>query len=584
MPNTYYIDANRGRDTNSGLSKDSAWQSLEAIRAKLLTGSVGPGDKFLFEANSHFYPKRYLRIGSGVEPSTYINGNSSNPILFGKYDYNVKTNKKPKFTLNHTPKSSDWQWDATKNLWYWTYPQAYESNTLTWGHYPRVTINGKLCQVVRFESATFTRGVDPAGNLQVSVSQTTTPGRLYIWTPNASSNPSTNPTNVYGEGNIIAAGTGLAIFQFNRCGSYVNIKNLVSTESGTLASPYNDASGTADIETFIVQDCESYDSGTFVVSGMVDNGKNINNLKLINNKIVRCVGGSFQGGSKNLLIKGNYLEGMNLGRSDGGGFYLTGAHTGFGGLIEDNTIVDAKYETGGCTTDGCAIYVETGTIGITVRRNVVANSPLALQDNSGKSSNMWHSNLIINCDKIITITDQGSLATTLTKTRFYHNTGINIGMNVNYPGMPTARFAAIACRKGSSRPASNYEYDIKNNIILGSGVAATQGYGILIEPGAVFTQATNLISGFSVVKADEYSFANAITPPGTIMTNPNLLGSGRLSAGSSAIGVGTDTGLLLSDMDNSLFKVSAPNKPSIGCFEFYPLNELLYGYGSTVMN
>jgi hypothetical protein len=578
---TYYIDVNRGSDSNSGLTKDLAWKSLEAIRTKLLTGTVAAGDSFLFEAESHFYPTRYLRIGSGLEPVTYINGTNGNPITFDKYDYSVATDKKPTFTLNHRPVSSDWQWDASKGLWYWTYPQAYESNSLTWGAYPRVTIGGQLCQVVRFESATFIRGNDPAGPLEVCAWQVSTPGRLYVWTPNASSNPITNPSNVYGD-TIVAAGTGLAIFQFNRCGSYVKVHNLVAKESGVLVSPYNDSSGATDVISMTVENCEAYDCGSFIVANAVDSVKNIDGLKILNNKVYRCVGGAFMGGSKNLLIKGNHLEGMNLGRSDGGGFYITGAYSGYGGYIEDNTITDARYETGGCITDGCAIYLEAGSIGITVRRNAIYNCPVAVQDNSGKGSHLWHSNLIYNCDKVALISDQMGLATSPITVKFYNNTCFNITLNSLYPPMPTARFAAISCRR-SSQPAANYTYDFKNNIIVGSGTtSSTAGFGFLIESGTTFTCTTNQVVGFSVVKADEYSFANPTTPATTVTTNPNLKPNGRLPINSTAINAGTNTTLSLSDKDNSLFKVAYPSVPSIGCYEYYPLNNGYSGYTGVV--
>ena len=570
----YYIDDKRGLDTNTGLSKQSPWRSLEAVRAKLLTGTVQPGDMFLFEAQSEFKPARYLRVGSGFEPATYINGTSNNPIIFGKYDYGVRTNKKPTFELNYRPKVSDWQWDATKNLWYWVHPQMYETNNLTWGHYPMVMVGDKLCQVTKFESATFVRGYDPATYHEVAVWQLSAPGRLYMWTPNASSDPATNPSSVYGD-TIVACSNATAIFQFNRCGSYVKVDNLVAKRSGLLVSPYNDSSGSGDILSFTVQNSESYDCGSLTITGMVDSVKNIDGFKVLNNKAYRCVGGAFFGGSKNLLIKGNYFEGVNLGRSDGGGCYVTGSYSGYGGYIEDNVILDARYETGGCTTDGCGIYLETGTIGVTVRRNTVANSPLAFQDNTGKSSNFWYSNLVLNCDKIINITDQESLATSLVTIKFYHNTAINVAMNAVYSGMPTARFAGISHRKGPTQPAANYALDLKNNILIGSGTASASGFGLLIESGIALTATNNIITGFSAVKADEYSFGNVTTPATTITINPNLLPTGRLSAGSPAISAGVNTGLMLSDRDNSLFKIASPYNPSIGCFEYYPANNLI---------
>lgn len=512
-----------------------------------------------------------MRIGSGLEPVTYINGTQGSRITFDKYDFSAasSSSQRPEFQLFHVAKSSDWVWDAAKNLWYWPYPQAYEVNNLTWGAYPRVTIDGQLCQVVRFESATFIRGNEPSGPLEVCAWQVSTPGRLYLWTPNASSDPSTNPTAYYGS-RIFASSTSVAIFQFNRCGSYVDFKNLSARNSGALVSPYNDSSSAGDITSFAVQYCHVSDCGTMVVSNMVDSTKNIDGLTIANNTAENLVGGAFMGGAKNLLIKGNTIKGVNLGRSDGGAFYLVGSYPGMGGIVEDNVISDARYETGGCLSDGCAIYAEAGSLNLVIRRNEIFNSPLAMQDNSGRN-NTWYANYIHDCDKGITITDQSNLASTPSNIKVYQNTFQNIGMNKLYKAMPAARFAAIACRKGTPA-ASNYTWEFVNNVLLGDHTSLTSGYGLLVETGTNLVTLNNAVSGFGGgVKADEYSKANVTTPATTITQAPQLKSDGTLSAASPCRNAGNKHGNIWLDKNKCTYKMTINEAPSVGAFEYEPL-------------
>lgn len=574
----YYIDANRGSDSNSGLSKNAAWKSLEAIRTKLLATPASPGDNFLFESSSVFTPDRYLRLGASTETNLYTNGDVGNLITFDKYDFSSQYSGKPQFTLTKSPKLFDWVWDSSVNMWYWPCPQDYGSAVVTWGFYPYVTMFGTMCAVVRFQSSTFTRGEWPKSPYEVATWMVSNPGRLYMWTPNATSNPSTNPTAVYGPDAIKASSSAQSVFQFNRCGSYVAVKNMNLVNSGCLAAIYQDSSGSGDVMNFTVDSCGAYNSGNLCATNLVDSGKNSDGFSILNCYGEKLVAGMFIGVSKNIVIRGNTVKGCNYGRSDGGAFYISGTYAGYGGVVEDNIISDARYETGGCTSDGCAVYLETGTYGMTVRRNEVYDSPVAFQDNTGRNTSLWHSNYVHDCDKAMIITDQGSLATTGTHSvvKVYNNTFANIGMNKQYPTMPSYKFGAIACRKGNTPLAAYYEWDFRNNIITGSGTSNTLGYGILQETGTALTFTNNLVTGFGGgVRADEYYFTNVSTPATTITSDPMLNVDGKPVEGSPAISAGTKHGLILQDKVKSLFRVTSDTTPAIGAFEYNPFRDVV---------
>lgn len=142
----YYFDSVRGNNIFDGLTPDTAKRDLEGLRELLLANKGIPGTNFLFEAESTFTPSRYVRIGVGSEPATYINGTAINPIKFSSYSYDGTSTRKPHFQLIKTAVSSDWIWDDELKLWYWNSVEGYGSTTTTWGSYPLVLIDGEKLQ------------------------------------------------------------------------------------------------------------------------------------------------------------------------------------------------------------------------------------------------------------------------------------------------------------------------------------------------------------------------------------------------------------------------------------------------------
>lgn len=574
----YYIDANRGSDANNGTSKNTAWASLEAIRTKSLTGTIAAGDNFLFESSCQFTPTRYLRFGAGAEPNAYINGTAGNLITFDKYDYSSSYSGNPEFTQIYTPTNSDWVWDAANSLWYFVHPTEYGNTLLNFGQWPYVTVNGAIAKITRQATPTFKRGAWPFAYGEVATWYESNPGRLYVWTPSATSNPLTNPYNVYGPNAVKIASYSFGIFQFQRCGSYITVQNLTVRNGIQLAGVYNDASGFGEISNFTLNSCSSLSSSSLITLAMLDAINSANNITISNNYSEATPGGAIQGGAKILLIKNNTFAGSNYSRNDGGAIYAQGIPGG-STVIQDNIFSDCRYETSvssgpldgasSMNSDGCAIYLETGSHDVTVRRNKISNCPLAMQDNTGHTTNVWHSNWIDNCDKGITITDQGNVATVSSVTKVYNNTFSNMRMNSIYSTMPSARWAAIVCRKGTPA-AANYTYDFKNNIITGIGTSTTSGYGFLVEAGTSQTYSNNSVYGFNTVKADEYTYANVTTPATTITANPLVRTDGAVSLGSPCIKAGIATGLTLTDNENNLFGIT----PTVGAFEFNAFRDI----------
>jgi hypothetical protein len=79
----FYIDSNQGNDSNSGLSPQLAWQSLQKVGEVVLA----PGDKILLSMGCTFYGKLQLK-GGGSESDPVIvsaydsgNGNTSLPVI-----------------------------------------------------------------------------------------------------------------------------------------------------------------------------------------------------------------------------------------------------------------------------------------------------------------------------------------------------------------------------------------------------------------------------------------------------------------------------------------------------------------------
>jgi hypothetical protein len=552
----YFIDKNRGNDANTGVSKDLAWQTLEKFRAVASAGGIAAGSNVLLESSSVFAESRYLRFGTGT--SELLNGTAAARTTIGKYDYSSQYSGHPRVSYVVTPVSGDWTFDGTFGLWYINPPIHYANNNQQWGGHPRVTINGRLCPIVRYQSSSFTRGNLPAQDYEVFTYEATQPGRLYVYSP-----VGVNPSDYYGAGSIKASSTQRGVFSFSRCGSYLTIQDIELFESGKLATIYSDATSLGDIIGFQLLNNVGTRIGVLADFTSLDGAKKISQLDVSGNRIQSAAGYGFHlsGYFDVARIRSNWHSGGNLARSDGGAVYIQGdsAAAMTGVVVSDNYYEFMAANTKGSESDGCAIYCEVRSANVKIERNTIKDCHWALQDNSGRS-NTWVSNLAINCDKLIKISDANNLNAGGETTKVYGNTAILRG---NYWQTYGSVDYGVQAMKGPSVAAANYTFDLKNNVMMMEKADATRpnatAFGI--ESGATLIQSGNAFYGWDKLRTivggtTELGLSGAIT------SDPLLSSAYRPLPGSPLIGAGTHLGYVR-DLDGK----QRPNPPSIGAYD-----------------
>lgn len=555
MPD-YFIDTNRGNDSNAGTSKDAAWQTLEKFRATASAGGIAAGSNVLLESSSIFSETRYLRFGTGT--SELFNGAASARTTIGKYDYSSQYSGKPRLSWVVTPTASDWVFDATFGLWYISPAVQYGNANQQWGGHPRVTINGRLCTVVRYQSSSFTRGPLPSTDYEAFSYEASQPGRLYVYSP-----AGINPSDYYGAGAIKAASSSQGIFAFNRCGSYITIRDIELFASGKLVSIFSDGTSLGDISNFTLHGISGI--GVGVLAGFVATASSrlITGLEVSQCVVQDAAGYGFHlnGCFRDARISQNrHLRG-NLARTDGGAVYIQGAASG---LMERVLVSDNYYEgmaanSKGSESDGCAVYCEVRATGVTVAGNVVRDSYMAFQDNSG-ANNLWLSNLAANCDTLIKVSDADNLAQPGKTTRIINNTGLLRG---NYWQTYGPTDAGIKLMKGPGVAAANYTYEVRNNLLVLDKADQTRANSAAVqdEAGTTLTQSNNAIYGWDKQRT-RVGLTTELGLSGAITADPLLDANFRPLPGSPLIGAGTHLGYRR-DFDGK----QRPNPPSIGAFD-----------------
>ncbi len=107
---TFYVDAVNGRDSNSGTSPNSAWNSVDYVNEHLFK----PGDSILFHRGD-IYDTTLVASSSGTAnaPITYgAYGNGADPVFTGASDLSNATWKET------SPGSNVWTTSAPKEGWY----------------------------------------------------------------------------------------------------------------------------------------------------------------------------------------------------------------------------------------------------------------------------------------------------------------------------------------------------------------------------------------------------------------------------------------------------------------------------------
>lgn len=554
----YFIDNNRGNDSNNGLTKGTAWKTLEKFRSVAATGGIAPGSDVLLESSSIFNENRYLRFGTGT--SELLNGTVNARTTIGKYDYSSQYSGLPRVSWVITPQSSDWVFDPSFGLWYLPRTIQYSNNNQQWGGHPRVTINGRLCSIVRYQSGSFTRGNPPTEDYEVFVYEASQPGRLYLYSPT-----NINPSDYYGAESIKASPTQFGIFAFIRCGSYVTIKEIELYESGKLVSLYSDTTSIGDTVGFCLQNTVGTKIGVLADFTSINSGKLIRDLNVTNNQLVDVTGLGLHlsGYFNNALVSSNIHIGGNLGRTDGGAVYIQG---GVDGVMSNVVISDNYYErmnanVKGSESDGCAVYCEIRSNGVLITRNIVKDSYMAFQDNSGRN-NTWVSNVALNCDSFMKVTDADNLAVPGQRTRILNNTALLRG---NYWQSYSTRDYGMRLMNGPGVATSSYTFEVKNNVLVLDKTDSPRPNTTAIADvsGATLDQSNNAIYGWDNTRT-RVGLLTELGLPGVLRDNPLLASTGELKSVSPLIGAGTNLGIY-QDYNGNSFK----RKPSIGAFEYY---------------
>lgn len=553
----YFIDKNRGNDLNTGLSKDTAWKTLEKFRTEASAGTIAAGSSILLESSSIFNESRYLRFGTGI--SELFNGTENARISINKYDYSSQYSGNPQLNWQITPITTDWVFDASFGLWYIPRVTEYSNANQQWGGHPRVTINGKLCPIVRYESSTFSRGELPSEDYEVFVYETTQPGRLYIYSP-----VSINPSDYYGSGSIVACPTQFGIFAFFRCGSYITLEGLELKDSGKLVTLYSDSTSLNDLIGFKLINNFGSKIGVLGDFTAIDATKKIQNLEILNNRLIN-VGGlglHLSGYFNGVQIRNNYHSQGNLARTDGGAVYIqSGTTSAINGIVVANNYYEKmNANSKGSESDGCAVYCEVRADNVIVSQNVVRDSYMAFQDNSGKN-NLWVGNVALNCDSFIKVTDADDIATSGQRTRIINNTALLRG---NFWQTFSTRDYGVRLMNGPTVAASTYTYELKNNTFVMNKAdnVRTNTTAVADVSGATLEQSNNAVYGWDLIRT-RVGVTTELGLAGAITTNPFLTSGGQLYPNSPLIEMGSYLGSLQDNNNTTYWTI-----PSIGAFEY----------------
>lgn len=390
----FYIDANRGSDSNDGLSKSAAWASLSKITAQT---DAGPGDHFLLADDSRWTLDYDVGADQRVVPSTSWTGNRRHPVVIGKYSPSSQSvGNKPTVVFHHEVAANEWVYDASLNGWIWTGPTAHLNQLIllrlgdTWV----ANANDGGAAAVEGTSTGAVLSIDGRFNY---VSGNT---KFLLYAP-----AGTNPTTYYGKVIVSPEATGAIVLSsgrkcvtvrdihFEETGCGVSMYSNNSTEaryiaqglSGRITSSLvyvtGDTSGTLEA---IVEECEINDYGAIGIHAYSVSGAGIKSIEVRRNKL--------RGGGHNQSQAAIYMQVRNTARE---------------GIcrIWGNDISGYAWGTRDKGYDGCGIYAETGADGMLIYGNVVHDQYCAFQDNSGRR-NLWYGNVAYNVRIGFRLSDQ----------------------------------------------------------------------------------------------------------------------------------------------------------------------------------
>lgn len=481
MPYDYLIDFNRGNDSNNGY--DAPWKNL----SKITSVTAAAGDNFLLANDSEFDIASRILLSSGNGWSSTV----GTPIRFDKYyPLSAATTQRPIIRKRASIAGGSWTYSAPNNAWY-----VDMANTVS--AYAYVKVAG--------EWATRTDNALPLDSHDGRWSNSGS--RVYVYAPSG-----TNPTAYYGEVVIggdssdspfvlssVGGNPGVRHMEFagwrfeEGCGIY--IFNSVGTrqyrihdmEADDVGCPFyllTQTAGSVDLEIY---DCVLRNGGTTLISAYAQGGVGISRWK----------------------VRDNDLADFNFGYPQGGIYsQVPGAE------IDHNVVAGAIYGVNGKSSDGAGIYVETGADDNLVTRNVVSNSYLAFQDNSGKTTT-YSGNIIEGCYAALKVTDaSGHQAVDITWT---HNTQIDAGTPITPNAGSVAGIGVVAF----TATTPGMIFTLKNNILTKHSAAAA-AYAFELPTNATGAIANNCAYGFAGMAEIYGGGTSPITPTGNTFVDPRL--------------------------------------------------------------
>lgn len=379
----YYIDNNRGNDSNDGLSPLTPWKNPAKITA---FASAQPGDAFLLSDDAAWVLSPTQRI----VPATSWRGTQHNPVIIGKYSPSSQSiGNRPLITLNATTVAGDWTYDALLNGWKYVYPTAHINNAV----------------LLRLADSWLASAIDNPADGPVE----TVDGRYLARTDNQTlvlyAPAGVNPVDYYGKVVVGAQAAGAITLSSGRY--WITVQDIAFTETGCGVLCYSQDANPAG---FVVERCRMDAGGALATIG----GASPGNVRawVRDNEVydfaaigIHCNSSGGAGIAYAEIYRNRIDSGVRQWAQ--GGIYLQCRNTARASncFVHDNELSRCSWGTKDKVYDGCAIYLETGSDGIHVYRNTVHDCFVALQDNSGRR-NYVYGNLIYDCRRGIRVTDQ----------------------------------------------------------------------------------------------------------------------------------------------------------------------------------
>ncbi len=464
MGREYFIDFNRGSDSNDGLT--APWKNVSKLAGFTLTD----GDCVLF-ANDSVWDMT----------STVVQGTLSGRVTYSNYDPGGAPTSRPTLTVRRTLVAGDWTYDAPNNAWY--YDIGYDPG---WGSF--VLLGGDWG--VRQESAL------PLATADKRWINSGT--KFYVYAPSG-----TNPTAYYGS--VVVGPHFRGALTFSDDGSEVIVENLRGADGGALVSVYSSTS----TRNYTLRNLESYNSAVAVFL----NSQTAGTLSVLVDGLHSDLGIS-------AFLHAQETGGLGFGDFTVRNCVLSRGNRGYpqGAIysqvrkrhvIEHNRIRDIAYGTAAHANDGCAIYTEVGCDQALVRWNRIEDCHLALQDNSGRRASFF-GNVIRNCFAAIRLSDFSNVGSV--DHEFDHNTIINGGTAVAAQGPNSV------AGHGWYADDTSLAVKIRNNIFQGSSAQPA----IELGSGTTGTIANNAWHGYGTFALRYDGAASPITATGTLNVNPQI--------------------------------------------------------------